>query len=180
MTDKIEREKNAKIFITHVNIRQSLSLLVIKLIIIEVIVTTLFLVTCNTFTCYSSGLLAVYAIICSCAQLILTVMVVSKWMHEYYEISSTGVTHRNGFLRHDKDESKFAHLTAISIEQSFLGQLLNFGTIHLFNKETKEEFYLYQIHNPVKYYQLILNIDPGLDEEKRQFNQKIIRTPESI
>lgn len=180
MTDKIEREKNAKIFITHVNIRQSLSLLVIKLVIVEAIVTTMFLVTCNAFTCYSSEILTINAILFSLVQLIITLIIVYKWMYEFYEISAKGVTHRKGFFTHQKEETKFAHVTAVSIEQSFIGQFLNFGTIRLFNKETKEEFFLYQIHNPVKYYQLILHIDPELDEEKHQINQRFIREPESI
>lgn len=173
-SDQQKRFENGRIYVTHVTVRESLFILVAKLILIEFIVSSLFVVGCQAFGCINSistGILATGGAITKFA---FTLYVLIQWLTDYYEITPKGITHLRGLIFQTHQEQIFSHVTSAGIQQGVIGRIFNFGTIRIFNKETKDYYYMYQIHNPYKYFNLINTINPTLDENTQTIREHIV------
>lgn len=166
--------ENGKIYVTHVTVRESLFILVAKLILIEFIVSCLFVAGCQIFGCTNSINIGILAVGGSITKFAFTMYVLIEWLTDYYEINPNGITHLRGLIFQTHQEQIFSHITSAGIQQGILGRIFNFGTIKMFNKETKDYSYMYQIHNPNKYFNLINSINPTLDENTETIREHIV------
>lgn len=151
-TEEVRSGKDRIIF------RESIILLVFRLILIEVFFGLLFflfnilasfidsyLTTFNLFT-LNFTILAVALLI----NVSLVIFIALKWISEFTEVSKEGVTKHTGIL--NKKEQKFAcsFVEAAKVEQSFIGLIFKYGTVELYDPALKEKVYLLNISNPKK------------------------------
>ncbi len=101
-----------------------------------------------------------------------------RWLEEYYEISDHSIMHRKGFLFKKEEEISFKHIRAVKLEQGLLGRILNFGTIVLHDWDMRRDFILYQIHNPNRYKQVLVDLIPNVDVDKITLREHIIEPDE--
>lgn len=105
-------------------------------------------------------------LVTSIGEMGLTFFVIYQWVNEYYEIYPDHVSHRRGLIFQTKEHWALKNIVEIELEQGIMGRLFHWGTIRLFDRELKQKFTIYQIHNPHKYYTAILRLLPQVDQEK--------------
>lgn len=164
-----------KIALAYITIRLSISFLVIKLVLIDL------LTSCGVVAIYlffwdsviSTYLLKEYSfyslilfLFFVTSKIVLTVFLVLLWVNEYYEITSTDIIYKRGWFFTKTEKHPLNHFRSVSIHQSMLGRLLNYGTISLYDSWEKKYVYMYLIHNPDRYIHILEKLVPNADEEK--------------
>ncbi|MBI4089462.1 MAG: PH domain-containing protein [Candidatus Levybacteria bacterium] len=170
--------RGEKIHVTHINIRQSIFFLVLKLILLDILaaflsilyfssVSNKFLpeVINNTILSYNLS----FFLILIFAKVILTIYIVMLWINEYYEVWPNNLIHRSGFILKKEEKHPFSQMRSVKIEQGFFGKIFGFGTISLYNWYLKTYAALYLIHNPIKYFHIIEGLVPKTEKEKEVF-----------
>lgn len=170
--------KNDKISVGHINIRQSIFFLLLKLIFLDVIVAVVAVfyfssvsskyvpeIFNNAIISYSLPFFLILVIV----KIFLSIYVVLKWTYEYYEIWPTAVFHKSGFFFKKEEKHPFSQMRSVKIEQGFFGKIFGFGTIILYNWYLKTHTSLYLIHNPIKYYRIIEGLLPKSEKDKEIF-----------
>ncbi|KXK08989.1 MAG: Bacterial membrane flanked domain protein [Microgenomates bacterium OLB22] len=89
-----------------------------------------------------------------------------QWVYEYYEIYPDRVIHRRGLIFQTREHWSLTNIVEIELQQGFLGKIFNWGTIKLLDREQRQKFSLYMIHNPHKYYAVLRRLTPQADLEK--------------
>lgn len=171
------------IIVTHITVRQSITLLLFKLIIIEFLAagalilfhTTLF--TTDIESQLPSGIslfnIPVFLTLVVIKTFI-TFFVIFQWLEESYEITPKEIIHNRGFFFKHVERHSFNHLVSLRVYQGIFGKLFNYGTLTLFNWAKNREVSLYLIHNPMKYMHILERLLPEPDEEKNILREKII------
>lgn len=167
---KSEYIKNGKFYVTHVNVRQSIVLLIFRLLFLEFFFTAISIsLNLILITDHYTLIDQFFAIALSVAQAFFIVYVIYRWLNEYYEIRSDMIIHRKGFFFVKEERYHFNHISSLKFEQSMLGKIFNFATVSLYHWEFEKYLPLYLIHNPRKYARLILHLNPTLDDEQHIF-----------
>ena len=166
--------KKTEIIVSHVTIRQSISILLLKLVFLEILFAIIFLLfqpvlfspqVSDTFpyvSFFSIELFIIGAII----KIAITIYIVLSWLNEYYEITPNLVRHNRGLIFLKREKFSLTDVQSVSLEQSLFGRILNFGTLSLFDWKWRKHQNLYLIHNPMKYLEIIESLLPGVDEEE--------------
>lgn len=183
----VEKEGNeSKIVVTHVTIRQSISFLVLKLILLEAFAAgaviafhSLFLSTTiadvvsninGTFTVFNVFIFLILVII----KTAFVVFIILQWLNEYYEITPKEVIHKSGLIFRREERHTLNHLGSIELEQNLFGKVFNYGTIKLYNWTIEKYVTLYLIHNPLKYHHILQTLLPDADKGKSVVREHII------
>lgn len=143
--------------------RESITLITIRLIITELIFglaiillsssfsfLRTFLERPNTFVLDMTVLLVMLVV-----NIIIVVFILLKWQSEYVELTDNSLIKHTGIF--NKKEQKYAcnFVEAITLEQSILGIIFDYGTIELYDPALKERIYLINIATPKKYREII-------------------------
>lgn len=171
-------DKSGKIYVTHINIRQSIFFLVLKLILLDLISAFLavlyFSSISNKFMpeVINSAILSYnvpffFALVFLKA--VLTIYVIMRWITEYYEVWPHVLMHWSGIIWKNHEKHPFSQMRSVKIEQGFFGKIFGFGTIHLYNWYLKTNTALYLIHNPIKYFNIIESLMPKSEKGKEIF-----------
>lgn len=172
---------------THVNVRQSISLLLMKLMVFELIAAvgvivfhTLLFAARNMqqsttsvipFNPYIFLVLVLF-------KLAITAYIILEWHEEYYEISASTVGHYKGYLFKRHEEIKLEHIASVKLEQGLLGRIFNYGTIRLHSWFLGKDYYLYQIHNPRKYEHVLGQLTPLADKMRKVVREHTLEDDE--
>lgn len=167
-----------KIYVTHLTVRQSITILVIKLILVDLVTAVIFLffhsMLFNTNIPENLGISQNYYntvifLILVFGKILLTLFLTLEWINEYYEIIPDAVIHKRGIIFRKIKKQDLVLIRLIKIEHGLLGRILNYGTISLYDIRLHKEIKLYLIHNPLKYITIFKEIIPDLEEEKSFF-----------
>lgn len=177
--------KNGKIYVSHINVRQSISLLLFKLIFLELIAGTIFITLQPVFAAELSirfpyfNIAAIgFYLAAVCIKMIVTAYIVLLWLNEYYEISPKVVLHKSGIFFVKKEQMSLDDIQSVSLRQGVLGRLLNFGTLSLYDWKWGKREYLYAIHNPMRYLKILESLLPAIDEEQTLVREDILKRRE--
>lgn len=89
------------------------------------------------------------------AFLVLSLIILLKWRHEYYEILKKAIIHHKGFLFKHKNVFTCSNIELIQFKQGIFGKIFNFGTIEMHDSFLNKTIYLMNIPNPNKYLELL-------------------------
>lgn len=165
------------IHVSHINIRESISFMILKLILIQFItfiLVMLFDTLLKDFAILHIILTSVFMTI----QLILSLIVILQWLNEYYEITPDRLIHKRGIIFKKLEEYVFSHLMSIDFHQTFLGSLLNYGTIHLYDRYINKDIQMYLIHNPKRYFYILKELVPYTDSASETVREHFVETNE--
>jgi membrane protein YdbS with pleckstrin-like domain len=177
----LNSNKAGKIFVDHINIRQSIFFLMLKLIFLDVIVAfleiTYFVVITNkNLSDILSGMIPAYnlsfLLVLIFIKIGLTVYVIMEWINEYYEIWPNWILHKSGFIIKNEERHPFSHIKSIKVERGLMGRTFGFGTITIYDWYLEKYQSLYLIHNPIKYFNIIESLIPRTEEEKQVFQDE--------
>lgn len=164
-----------KITLTYLNIRQSIAVLLAKLILADVLLAItviglyFFLVQGDTFlhTSFSQSIVFLYLfLILGVTKILLSTFIVLLWLNEYYEITSESVIHKQGIIFRKTEQYALDKIRVMEIKDSFIGELFNFATITLYDIRLQKYLDMYLIHNPQRYTHILQALRPHIEIKK--------------
>lgn len=162
-----------KIYVTHLTIRESITILIFKIILIDILAAVVFLVSFPIMQNQglAENLNAVF-IVLVVLKILFTVYLVLSWVNEYYEITPTFIYYKRGILFRSVKKQDLVLIRVLKIKHGLLGRIFNFGTIELKDIRLNTEITLFMIHNPLKYLKILEELIPDLEEERKFFREK--------
>ncbi len=173
---------SSSIQVSHVTIRQSIFFLHLRLVLLEGLAAIgLILFLSLVFSpevkeTIGDGVIVFnvpFFLLIVLAKILVTIYVIVSWLNRYYEINPTEITDKKGLIFVNEKRFLLEHIGAIDVEQGIFGRIFNFGTLKLFNWATEKEEFLYQIHNPLKYYAVLKNLLPEADKGKSLLRENL-------
>jgi membrane protein YdbS with pleckstrin-like domain len=177
--EKEQVEKN--ITVTHINIRESISILLLKIITLDfmaAIFTILFftVVSFSPSVSINEKILSynvLFFVILGVLKICFTVYVILLWLNEYYEITPHAVIHKKGIIYRDTQRYELEFVRTIKVYQGLLGRILNFGTIELHDIRRNKRVEMYLIHNPQRFVRILEKLLENPHEEKHELRKHI-------
>lgn len=173
-----------KIYVSHVTVRQSIFLLLLKLVTLEAMATGavvfayLFMSSTETISETFGANYGLYSIllflIFIAGKMFVVIFVIIWWLYDYYEITPKEIRHKRGLFFVREERHTLAHLGSVNIDQDIFGRVFNYGSLNLFNWVLEKDATLYLIHNPMKYLQILKNLIPESDEARRVLREHIV------
>lgn len=170
--------KSGKMYVTHINVRQSIFFLVLKLIFLDIMTAVLAifyfsLVSAEFVSEILSGKIQLYNILfilgLAFLRIILVIIITLRWINERYEIWPDAVMHKCGFIFRKQEKHPFSQMKSVKVEQGFFGKFFGFGTISFYNWYLETDTSLYLIHNPIRYFHIIESLIPKTERERDIF-----------
>ncbi|MBI3888120.1 PH domain-containing protein [Candidatus Microgenomates bacterium] len=106
--------------------------------------------------------LSVFGVVGIC-KIFLSIYIVLLWLNEYYEITPENIIHKRGIIFRKSEMYRLSKVREIKVHDSFLGELLNFATITLYDIRLQKYLDLYLIHNPKRYERILKTLRPSLE-----------------
>lgn len=174
----MKADPHGNIIITHINVRQSISILLAKIVVLDLIaaacISVFFTVLCQFKPNYSffDKLLTYntfFFVFLGASKIYYTVYVTLLWLNEYYEVMPSEILHKRGLFWRKEQLYALKYVRTLKLTQGFLGRIFNYGTISLFDIRKNKFFDLYLIHDPHRYLHILEKILGNPHEEKRVF-----------
>lgn len=166
MTDKVH------ITLTHLNVRQSISILIAKLIVIDLImavVVALFFIAITQSESLikdislNDDILLVALLFIGIFKVFMSCYVILSWLNEYYELTPEYILHKHGIIFRKTEHYRLNHVREMKIGESFFGNLLNYATITLYEIRLQKYLDMYLIHNARRYAKVIKELRPQIE-----------------
>lgn len=187
--DEKQEKPRKKIQIDHVNVRMSISLLVLRLIITDMITTGIIIIVLflfsqsnltNIFNVNSNIYGFVAFIVLTIFETLLTIFIVLQWLCEYYEISPYAVSHKRGVIFKKEDRYGLHNIKQVVLIQGVFGKFFNYGTLTLFDWRLDTCAVMYSIHNPHRYVRILEELLPNVDEHKSIIRDEIFTQRDEV
>lgn len=151
-----EEKEKAKKTSEKIILRESFILIILRFILTEAIfILVLFIISILFYylspvinTASLSGVYLIVLAIWFFINIGLVTLIYLKWNSEYAEVSHEGVIKHSGVLHRKEQKYACNFIEGAKVEQSFLGLLLNYGTIELYDPALKEQVYLLNVSDP--------------------------------
>lgn len=170
------------ITLTNLNVRQSIAMLVIRLIIASIIcacISIIFLGLLIQAGQYAYSFLSqewmIFFLIFGAIEIfniVISTYIVLQWLNEYYEISSDYILHKKGIFFRKTEKYKLDLVREMEVHDSILGEIFNFATVTLYDIRLNKYLDLYLIHNPRRYVNVIRALRPDIE-----IKEDMIRLP---
>lgn len=182
--DLLDKESSPhQIHVSHITIRQSISFLLLRLVVLEIvsilglIFSLIFFFNPDVQNQLGGWILYVnipYFVGIVLLKTFVMLFIILQWLEEYYEINPKYIIHRKGFIFKKEEKYLLSHLGKVKLEQGVMGRILNYGNVKVFNWALEKDVTLYIIHNPTKAIRVLEELLPESDEEKETIRQHLI------
>lgn len=133
-------------------LRQGFAILFFRMLIVEILVASLY----SLLQYLTDGLLNTF-FIPQIFNLTLLSYVLLRWTTTYYIITPNEITAAQGIVFRDRATWKVNAIQSVTMRQSFLGRIFNYGTVHLESPFLKKDFYFRNIPEPELYAEYLEN-----------------------
>lgn len=174
-----------KITLTHLNVRQSIAMLLAKLIVTDLILAFIvvgfyfLLVQAEQFSFDAAKSTTWFLVSFGLAGIVkigLSIYIVLEWLNEYYEITPDAIIHKRGIISRKAERYNLDKVRAIDIHDSFLGELCNYATVTLYDIRLNKYLDMYLIHNPGRYARILLTLRPRLEMKSEHMRIPVFST----
>ncbi len=86
---------------------------------------------------------------------IVTMIVLARWVTEFYIIKNESLTYRMGILLKEKRVLLMRQIVEVIMMQNFMGYVFNYGTIKIITPQSMEGIFISRIENPNKYFRIL-------------------------
>lgn len=165
----------SKIVLTYVNIRQSITILLGKLVAIDFVLASLvigiywLLSQTENYLGIAYARTFIFLIVLGFSGIIkigLTIWTVLQWLNEYYEITPEYIYHKKGIIFREIKQYRIDQIRRVEIQDSFLGEIFNFATVSILDMRLNKTLDFYLIHNPIRYLAILKAIRPTIETEE--------------
>ncbi len=161
-----------KIYVTHLNIRPSIFLVLFQLLFVNILASFSIIAgyllilnyepTISLFLKSFAGLIVLAAV--SMFQFYLGIYAILQWINEYYELTPKELVHKKGVIWRKVEKYSMEHIKYVKVNQDILGRLFNYGSLSFYDSRRTKYLDLYFIHSPMRYLEIFENINSDLDE----------------
>ncbi|MGE5041495.1 MAG: PH domain-containing protein [Candidatus Levyibacteriota bacterium] len=172
---------NKEITLTHLNIRQSISILLAKLIFIDilaaVIVTAVYfgIVTGGNWLNYNEANTILFLstfLGTGLLKIIADAAIILLWLNEYYEITPDYIIHKKGIIFRKTEQYRISNVRMMDVADTFFGELLNYGTVTLFDIRLEKYLDMFMIHNPDRYAKVLKQLRPEIEMKEDRMRMR--------
>ena len=166
------REGAREITLTYLNVRQSIAILISRLILIDVLVAILIiisyvaLITGGNLINYNEAntpmFLSIFTVL-GIIKVVISAYVVLEWLNEYYEITPDHIVHKSGIIFRKTEQYRLDHVRGMDVADSFLGEIFNFATVTLYDIRMNKYLDMYLIHNARRYAKVLKQLRPHIE-----------------
>lgn len=166
---------HGNITVTHINVRQSITLLLTKIMVTDFIaamtIMTLFSALCHFApnVSYTQRILSYntsFFVFLGLMKILFTLYIILLWLNDYYEVMPEKVIHKSGVIWRTEQEYELEYVRTIKISQGLFGRIFDFGTIGLYDIRKNLVFDMYLIHDPHRYLHILEHLVKNPHEEK--------------
>jgi uncharacterized membrane protein YdbT with pleckstrin-like domain len=86
---------------------------------------------------------------------IFTMVIVARWVSEFYIIKNESLTYRTGVFFKEKRVLLIRQIVEVLLMQNLIGRLCNYGTIMIVTPQSLEGILLRRVENPNKYFRVL-------------------------
>ena len=146
-------------------LRQSVYIFVFKIIMVELVTDFLYTVArspelyFNLPSQLEIELIPDYFVaffILSLIRVAIILIIALYWLTTQYIVTKGEIIFRRGIFNVTEKEYSIAHIQEVICNQSYIGRLLNYGTLEIYSPSIRERMFFYQIPDP-KMYEKIIN-----------------------
>lgn len=145
-------------------IRKSFPLLILRIIMVELLLESIYLLwrigidfmpfAVDTRT-FLHQFTTIIFIIVTILQVFLLLAIVLKWSNDYYELQEDEVIKMSGIFSKNGKAFAYQNIQSITVQQSFLGRMLRYGTVYLYIPVLGQDIAFNEIPNPYAFIALI-------------------------
>ena len=106
----------------------------------------------------------------------MSLYIIFDWLDTYYEITPTKIIKRGGTFFKKSEEYTYKHIMSVDVQQGFWGRILNYGTIHMYDRYIGKDVYLSLIHNPKRYFAILVSLIPNIDVKEEVIREHLLET----
>lgn len=150
-------------------IRQSPIILISKILIAELLINSIYFfprllkvyfddVINQELYFYLNGASIVLYLLVILVQLAAITYIVIEWSNNLFIVKDNEIVHRRGVFSFKEDSYSLRNVEAFMLDQTFIGRILNFGTIHFYSPVLKQEYYIENVGSPSKLKENIENM----------------------
>jgi hypothetical protein len=156
-------------------IRQSLTLLILKVVIFGGILTGVLI---SLYWClfvlrwwFGIAVDSGYILMITSITLVLFGLVVGgylvlEWLNEWYEISKEYIYHKKGIIFRRIEQYRIGHIRRIDMQDTLLGEMCHYATLSLYDYRLHPTLEMQNIDNPLEYIQVLKALHPNIEVEK--------------
>jgi hypothetical protein len=179
----------SRITVSHINVRQSITLLLAKLVTLDIILAVIIIglytvmVAAESFQqtySHNTLLFLITFTVIGIIKISLSTYVVLQWFNEYYQINSDSIIHRRGIVSKRSERYDLGKVRAVTINRSALGEVWDFATVTLYDIRLHKYLDLYLIHNPVRFAKIIVSLKPKLEITTHEYELPLIKNKEKL
>ncbi len=178
-----------KITLTHLNVRQSIFILLAKLVFADLVLALVVIglyfivVQCGDYTRFASESTLIFLVtfgIMGIIKIALSAYIVLMWLNEYYEITPETVVHKSGIIFKKTEKYRLEEIREMDLQEGILGEMFQFGTITLYDPFLNKSLDMYLIHNPRRYARILKKLRPGLETKKDRVDLPFVREEDEL
>ena len=161
-----------QITLTYLNIRQSIAILLAKLVSIDLISSAVIIILYvalmqgGQVTEFAASNIFVFLVALGLAgvvKILISIYIVLQWLNEYYEITPEYIVHKHGIIFKKQEQYRIDHIRGMDIQDVFIGELFNFATITLYDIRLNKYLDMYLIHNARRYAKVLKQLRPHIE-----------------
>lgn len=166
--------EDLKITLTYLNIRQSIIILLMKIISADFVLAALvigcywLLTIIENYADITFARTFIFLVILGTTgviKIVLTIYVVLQWLNEYYEITPEYIYHKKGIIFRQEKQFRIDQIRRLDVRDSLIGEIFNFATISVFDQRLNRLLDMYLIHNPIRYIKILQQLKPTVEVE---------------
>jgi uncharacterized membrane protein YdbT with pleckstrin-like domain len=86
---------------------------------------------------------------------IFTLVIIARWVTEFYVIKNDSLTYRMGIFFKQKRVLLIRQIVEVVMIQNLFGRIFNYGTIKVITSQALEGVYIKRVENPNKYFKVL-------------------------
>jgi uncharacterized membrane protein YdbT with pleckstrin-like domain len=95
---------------------------------------------------------------------VITLMVIARWVTEFYIIKNDSLTYRVGIFFKQKRVLLIRQIVEVELIQNFFARLFQYGTIKVITAQALEGVYIKRVSNPNKYFKILRELSVNQQE----------------
>lgn len=168
---------NTQITFTYLNIRQSIVILLAKIILVDILSAFLvvgsYVIMIQGITLFGYTFIHPYLFLAlfttmGISKILVNIYTVLQWLYEYYEITPEYIIHKRGFIFRNTEKYRIDQIRAIKVQDTLLGELFNYATVSIYDMRLNKGLALFQIHNPHRYAEVLRELLPHLEMKEER------------
>lgn len=153
--------------------RRSVSLFVIRVILLELVFEVIYLTwrtlinflpfSLETVITLNGVSIIFFLILVTLIQNIVLIFIALDWINDYVEVRAKDIAHFKGIFGRRKQSYQYRDIQSITIKQSMLGRLFNYGNVILYIPTLGHDVPFNEVPDPRKFVNFLKGLQPDIE-----------------